>query len=108
MKFIEKRIFQRVDAQVPVDLESVEGVIHSKSQNISCGGMFLEADPASFCSDQSLEVLVHLPQRDFPVRLAGKVLRSERDSRRGVAIQFEGLYNDNILQIEKFVKSKFH
>jgi hypothetical protein len=108
VKFIEKRIFQRVDAQIPVELKWEKGIAQSTSQNISCGGMFLTLDPSQFLSDQSIDVLVHLPQKESPVRLPGKVLRSEQSLRTGIAVQFEGLYNDDILQIEKFVKGKCH
>jgi hypothetical protein len=52
--------------------------------------------------------VVHLPNHKSPVRLIAEVQRKEKGIRHGVAVKFEGLYNDNILAIEKFVKSNLN
>jgi len=106
VNYIEKRIFRRVDAELPVDLQVGEEKVLTTSSNISCGGMFLQIDPTRLSQLQKLDVVIHLPNRKNPVKLSAEVLRSE--DRRGVALQFEGLYNDNILEIEKFVKAKLN
>jgi len=107
VNYIEKRIFRRVDAELPVDLELGEETVHSTSSNISCGGMFLLIDPEKLSDRQKLDVAIHLPNRKNPVKMTAEILRSDQD-RRGIAVQFQGLYNDNLLEIEKFVKGKLN
>lgn len=108
VSYIEKRIFRRVDAKVPVDLELGDRTLQATTSNISCGGMFLMVDPDKVKDQQSLTLVIHLPNRVKPVQLTGDILRQENDSRAGVAVQFQGLYNDNILEIEKFIKTKLN
>lgn len=107
VNYIEKRIFRRVDAQVPVELEMGDRTLQVTSSNISCGGMFLNLDPAELHEAKSLNLVIHLPNRAKPVKLTGEVLRCETE-REGIAVQFQGLYNDNILEIEKFVKGRLN
>lgn len=105
MNFIEKRIFRRLKTEVPVDLECSGKRLKANTRNISCGGMFLHLDPAQIQGQDEVQLVVHLPNRDKPVHLIGSVRRSDAD---GVAVEFQGLYNDNILAIERFVKSNLH
>ena len=105
LNFIEKRIFRRLDAEVPVDLEISGKTLKVRTRNISCGGMFLNLDPEKLNPDGDLNVVIHLPNRKNPVKLAGEIRRRGND---GVAVEFQGLYNDNILAIERFVKSNLN
>lgn len=107
MNYIEKRIFRRVNAELVVNLEAEDQNLQTTTTNISCGGVFLKVDPQQLSEKEDLNVLIHLPNRLNPVKIAGKILRHE-NSKQGVAVQFNGLYNDNILEIEKFVKGKFN
>ena len=108
MNYIEKRIFRRVDAELPVDLEFGSETVQTTSSNISCGGMFLLIDPDKLNDMHKLDVVIHLPNRKNPVKMSAEILRSESSERRGVAVQFQGLYNDNMIEIEKFVKGKLN
>lgn len=109
MNFIEKRIFRRLNAEIPVDVEMEHKTIHTTTSNICCGGMFLKVDPTQIAGKRrSFELVVHLPNHKSPVRLIAEVQRKEKGIRHGVAVKFEGLYNDNILAIEKFVKSNLN
>ncbi|MDL1873212.1 PilZ domain-containing protein [Deltaproteobacteria bacterium PRO3] len=109
VNYIEKRIFRRVDAELPVDLELGSETVQTTSSNISCGGMFLLVDPDKLGDQHKLDVVIHLPNRKNPVKMSAEILRSESvDDRRGVAVQFQGLYNDSMLEIEKFVKGKLN
>lgn len=108
MNYIEKRIFRRVDAELPVDLELGSETVQTTSSNISCGGMFLLVDPDKLGDQNKLDVVIHLPNRKNPVKMTAEILRSENRNRNGVAVQFQGLYNDSMLEIEKFVKGKLN
>lgn len=105
MNFIEKRIFRRLKTEVKVDLELPNKTVKGATRNISCGGMFLRIDPKKISGQDEVHLAIHLPNRDKPVQLVGAVKRSETD---GVAVEFQGLYNDNILAIERFVKSNLN
>jgi PilZ domain-containing protein len=105
LNFIEKRIFRRLKTEVKVDLAFANKTVKAATRNISCGGMFLRIDPKKINGQNEVHLAIHLPNRDQPVQLLGAVRRSESD---GVAVEFEGLYNDNILAIERFVKSNLN
>lgn len=105
MNFIEKRIFRRLKTKVKVDLEFPDKTVAASTRNISCGGMFLRIDPKKIAGQNEVHLVIHLPNRDKPVQLVGAVRRSETN---GVAVEFQGLYNDNILAIERFVKSNLN
>ena len=105
LKYIEKRIFKRLSTEVSVDLELGGKTLKTRTRNISCGGMFLRMDPKKVANGQELNIAIHLPNRKNPVKLVGQIRRSETG---GVALEFQGLYNDNILAIERFVKSNLN
>jgi hypothetical protein len=105
LNFIEKRIFRRLKTEVKVDLKFPDKTVVASTCNISCGGMFLRVDPEKVNGKNEVQLAIHLPNRDKPVQLVGAVRRSEND---GVAVEFQGLYNDNILAIERFVKSNLN
>lgn len=105
VNFIEKRIFRRLKTEVKVDLEFPGKTVKAATRNISCGGMFLRVDPKKMNGQNEVHLAIHLPNREKPVQLIGAVRRSETD---GVAVEFQGLYNDNILAIERFVKSNLN
>lgn len=105
MNFIEKRIFSRLDAEVGVEIEASGQTLLGQTRNISCGGLFLQVDPKKVGGQDELSMAIHLPNSQKPVKIIGEICRSESD---GLAIQFQGLYNDNILAIEKFIKSHLH
>jgi hypothetical protein len=105
LNFIEKRIFRRLKTEVKVDMEFPGKTVKAATRNISCGGMFLRVDPKKINGCDEVQLAIHLPNRDKPIQLVGAVRRSEID---GVAVEFQGLYNDNILAIERFVKSNLN
>lgn len=88
-----------------MDLEFKGEKIHAQTRNISCGGMFLRLDPDKVVPGEELSVVIHLPNSKNPVKVVGEICRSETD---GVAVEFQGLYNDNILAIERFVKTNLN
>jgi len=105
LNFIEKRIFRRLNTEVPVDLEVGPQKLQGNTSNISCGGMFLKIDPQQVATGSALSLAVYLPNQNKPVKLVGEVKRNED---HGVALEVQGLYNDNILAIERFVKSNLN
>lgn len=104
----EKRLFKRIDVGLEVELMVDGSALHATTANISCGGLFLMLDAKELKEVQDLSLVIHLPNRQKPVQVVAEVLRKENDSREGVAVKFQGLYNDNILAIEQFIKSNLH
>ncbi len=103
----EKRLFKRLDVGLEVEL-MVDGLaVKATTVNISCGGLFLKLDPQRVGAEDC-PVVIHLPNRQRPVEVAAQVLRKENEVRSGVAVRFGGLYDDNILAIEQFIKSNLH
>ncbi|MFO1518139.1 MAG: PilZ domain-containing protein [bacterium] len=105
----EKRLFKRLEIGLEVEFEVDGNPIKATTANISCGGLFLVINPDQVKKDQDIAIHIHLPNRNRPVRVMGQILRREKEeSREGVAVKFEGLYNDNILAIDQFIKTRLH
>lgn len=109
----EKRNYRRLDVELEVGL-TIEGErVNTMATNISCGGLFLPIKKNRIKERTDIEVMLALPDQLKPVRLVGEVARLQEGSlfkRRpeGVAIQFRGLYDDNMLAIDRFIKNRLH
>lgn len=101
----ERRQNPRLDVSLPVSLKIGDQLLQATASNLSCGGIFLPRLKDQFADSVEMELQVHLPGRDKPVTLCGEVAREEGD---GVGVKFKGLYDDNILAIEKFIKNSLH
>ena len=107
----EKRNHQRLDAHLNVQLVIDGHKIKATSTNISCGGMFVNLKKHALGPQDGCELHINLPSNEEPVRVVGEVHRLEKGKlfgrkKGGVAIKFNELYNDNILAIDRFIKSK--
>src|SRR3989339_1318078 len=112
-KHSEKRNFQRMDLELPVRIEVEGKQIETNTQNISCGGMFLpigNPEAAEKLKEEGgLLAYITIPEQYKTVQLAGRIKRIQRNSDRdpvGVAIQFSGLFDDNFLEIDRYLKTK--
>jgi len=109
----EKRNHKRLDVHLGVDLLIEGKKMSATTSNISCGGLFLPIQKHILKERTDIELIVTLPSKSRQVTLVGEVARFQDGSlikkrRRGVAIRFRGLYNDEILAIDKLIKSKPH
>lgn len=109
----EKRNHRRIDSDLHVDVTIDGQQIQATATNISCGGLFIPMHHIPQKDNADVEVTLHLPDSKKPVRVVGEVNRIEGGSlikRRpaGIAVQFSGLYDENIHEIDRFVKSKLH
>lgn len=109
----ERRHYQRLNHHLDVDLVIDGQKLSGTAANISCGGMFLPTRKIHFKEKTDMKIIVHLPESKKPVKVVGEVRRVEKGSlikkrRRGLAIKFNGLYDDNLLAIDRFIKNKLH
>lgn len=104
----EKRLFKRLEVGLEVELMVDGEPVKATTANISCGGLFLMLDPQAVTGAEGLSLVIYLPNRQKPIEVVAEVLRRESSDRQGVACKFQGLYNDNILAIEQFIKSNVH
>lgn len=106
----EKRHYQRIDMELPVEIEVDGKKVSASTENVSCGGMFLPNLAGEYCEDQDVVAFVSLPGRSAAVRLSARVRRVEEAEdpglHNGVALQFDGLYDDNRLEIDRYIKWK--
>lgn len=108
-KRAEQRHYKRIDSELPVKLETGGQSIESTTENISCGGMFLPNIQTDLKEDDTLTAFITLPEDCKVVKMSGRVcrVRNNTDSQdSGVAIQFSGLYDENHLEIDRYVKWK--
>ncbi len=113
LKHTEKRIFQRIEAELRVSLQLEGQSLQVITSNISCGGMFLKLDPEYLAQNNKsksrvLDLYLYLPNYHKQVKLIGQICRKEKGQRSGVAVKFKGLYDDNILAIESYLKSQLN
>ncbi len=104
----EKRLYKRLEVNLPVDLVLDGSTVRATTTNISCGGLFLKVDPDQINQKENLNLLIYLPNRSNPVKTTAQVLRFEKKSPEGIALKFHGLFDDNTLAIEQFIKSHLH
>lgn len=109
----EKRNYQRLDVEIDVDLVIEGKHLSATSSNVSCGGMFIPTKDNYLKERTDIEITLHLPEEKKQVRIIGAVARMQDSSflgsqKKGVAIEFRGLYDDNILAIDRFIKNKIH
>lgn len=104
----EKRHYQRIDLELPVVLEYNGTEIKSTTHNISCGGMFLPNGEHQFKQDEPVVAFLSLPDAAKTVKLNGRVCRIVGEATStdpsGVAIEFNGLYDENQFAVDRFVK----
>jgi len=108
-KIAEKRNYKRIDAELPVQLELNGKKIETTTENISCGGMFIPQVGQKLLEDEAITAVITLPQDSKIIKMPGRVCRVLTDPNSkayGVAIQFSGLYDDNSLEIDRYVKWK--
>lgn len=110
----EKRNHRRLDIELDVDLAVGQKNVKASTTNISCGGLFLPVKSESeFSPENPLEITLNLPDAEKPVKVVGEVSRVQHHSAlfgypEGVAVRFKGLYDENILAIDRFIKTRMH
>lgn len=109
-KITEKRHYQRLECELPVRLEVDGKALNATSQNVSCGGMFLPwNEDKTFEGKKELIAFINLPDRAETIRLPAKINRLEKDLEnklKGIALEFQGLYDTNRLELDRYVKWK--
>ncbi len=105
----EKRHYQRLELELPVEIEVDGEKVSATTENVSCGGMYLPNLNLNLADKQEFTAFINLPDRAEAVRLKAKILRVVQglsDGPRGVAVEFDGLYDDNRLAIDRYIKWK--
>lgn len=105
----EKRNYQRLDIQLGVAIEFDGQKVDVSTGNISCGGMFLPEVDLNLDMESNVLAFINLPDHTETIRMPATVRRIETCSESkkiGVAFEFNRLYDDNRLQIDRFIKWK--
>lgn len=105
----EKRHYQRLDITLDVSIEFDGQKIAVNTGNISCGGMFLPEVDLNLKMESNVMAFINLPDHTESIRLPATVRRVEtytESKKIGIALEFNRLYDDNRLQIDRFVKWK--
>jgi hypothetical protein len=103
----EKRHYQRIDLELPVEIEVDGRKLSATTGNVSCGGMYLPNLQSDFKEAQGIVTFINLPSRSEAIRLNAKITRVENEAAAGgVAVEFDGLYDDNRLEMDRYLKWK--
>ncbi len=105
LKHPERRNYQRVDVDLKVNLNIDGKSMKASASNLSCGGLFLPTEKLVLQENSNLEMTLHLPDQKKPIKVFGTPVHREG---KGVAVQFQGLYDENIMAIDHFIKNRFH
>lgn len=113
LKNPERRNYQRIDADLPVNLMVNGQPVTGTTSNVSCGGIFLPMKKNNLSEKGEVEVILHLPDSEKPVKVIGEITRVQsekldQEQGAGVAVRFKGLFDDNILAIDRFIKNRLH
>lgn len=110
LAFPEKRHHQRLSINLGVGILINGKKLNVVTENISCGGMYLPVKKTDLENpSKEIEMVLSLPDNEKPVKLIGEIARIDKSTHReGVAIQFKGLYDENRMAIDRFVKNKMH
>lgn len=108
----EKRNYRRIDVRLKAEV-TVEGEnFLALAENISCGGIYLSLENLPKDTEKKILVKVRLPHNKKDIQVVGDVRRVEENTspkdKNRLAVEFSHLYDDNILEIEKFIKSSYH
>lgn len=110
----ERRNYRRLEVKLDVDLVIEGQKVNTMTENVSCGGLFFPSKNFSFFKQNSnVEVTLNLPDTKNPVKIIGEISRCQLlpeklPQKNGVAIKFRGLYDENILALDRFIKNKLH
>lgn len=105
----EKRHYQRVEIQLDIAIEFDGRKIDVTTGNVSCGGMFLPEMDLELNLSDNVTAFINLPNHTETIRLPAQVRRIEpclESKKIGVAFEFNRLYDDNRLHIDRFIKWK--
>lgn len=105
----EKRNYQRLDLELPVQIEIDGRRMDTTTENISCGGMFLPSLPEDLKQNADITAEITIPEMQKSIKMSGTVLRVQKNPAHrgsGAAVQFTGLYDDNHLTIDRYIKWK--
>jgi hypothetical protein len=109
----EKRNYKRLELELPVKLEVDGHEIETSTENISCGGMFLPVKKKKGLTGlkeyDELTAFITIPDECRSIKLTACVNRVQRNTERtpiGVAIEFCGLFDENHLEISRYLKTK--
>jgi len=101
-----RRVNQRHDVQLPLEVVSANTSRPAVIQNISVGGLFFHCDfPVE--RQELFAVIFSIPTLDVPIRVECVVRWTEKigDSTTGVGVQFLGLKAREVWAITKFFTS---
>lgn len=106
----ERRIHQRIDAALEVEIVADGKKIPATTENISCGGMYI-ATHKPFIDESAIKLAFKLPNEQKKIQMNAEVVRTSNNEKTpsGVAIRFnQHLDNENLLAISRFIKNKLH
>lgn len=94
--------------ELPVRLEFADQSIYANTENISCGGMFLPEvnHGMDIDVDDEITAFLTLPSKTKTVKVNCHVSRVQRQPDSGIALEFRGLYDENIQEIDTYIKNK--
>ena len=105
----ELRKEERCNASLRVTYKSFNRFIMEYTKNVSKGGMFIKTK-SSYDIGSRLDVLLHVPGLDEPLRMMGRVIHNGvfpgKDEDTGIGIEFIDIDEKSREQLIKTLKSK--
>ncbi|PIR21345.1 MAG: hypothetical protein COV45_00955 [Deltaproteobacteria bacterium CG11_big_fil_rev_8_21_14_0_20_47_16] len=103
---IERRESARIDVNLPVTLRHNGKLIPATAENVSCGGMRLNAATNNVVPGGHVEVVLDLGEMEKDVTLRGTVVRLDAQDQKKVAIQFVNLLSNGHASLQRFLKKQ--
>lgn len=101
---MEKRRHRRVAVDIPVTIRHKGKLIPATVLNVSCGGMYLEAEGEDLTENTQVEVTFDLGNDSRDVSLCGVISRIDNSQKPRVGIQFGSFFSSGHKALREFLR----
>ena len=105
----EKRLYRRIDLELPVVLRHGGRLLPATMLNLSCGGMRLRSDVKDIEKGGPVEVIFDLGEHGKDLSLRGRVTRVEgSEDSSDVGVEFTNLFSLSHRAIQEYLRTNFN
>ena len=105
---MEKRRHQRIPVELPVTIRCKGRFIPATALNVSCGGMYLEAEGEDLSENANVEVTFDLNHEYRDVSLCGVIARVEKTPSPRVGIKFANYFSTGHKILREYLRKSLN
>jgi len=105
---MEKRRHQRISVEIPVTIRCKGRFIPATALNVSCGGMYLEADGEDISENATVEITFDLNPDNRDVSLCGVIARVESAPAPRLGVKFANHFSSGHKVLREFLRKSLN